>query len=91
MAHEWMQVADALWSSWEPGAIVADTKTGVYADHTKVHTIDFEGTYYKCRGPLNTEPGPQRRPGHLPGGQFASRQEFRCPSCRHHYRRRPRL
>jgi FMN-dependent oxidoreductase (nitrilotriacetate monooxygenase family) len=62
MAHEWMQVVDALWASWEPGAIVADTERKIYADHTKVHAIDFEGTYYKSRGPLNTQPGPQRRP-----------------------------
>ena len=37
-------------------------KTGVFADYTKIHPIDFEGRFYKCRGPLNTAPGPQRRP-----------------------------
>jgi FMN-dependent oxidoreductase (nitrilotriacetate monooxygenase family) len=62
MAHEWMQVVNALWASWEPDAVVADPVGKVYADYTKVHTIDFEGKYYKCRGPLNTIPGPQRRP-----------------------------
>ncbi len=62
MAHEWMQVVDALWASWEPDAVVADAERKIYADHTKVHRIDFEGTYYKSRGPLNTQPGPQRRP-----------------------------
>lgn len=29
---------------------------------TKVHTIDFEGKYFKSRGPLNTAPSPQYRP-----------------------------
>lgn len=62
IADEWMQVCDALWNSWEPGAVVADEETGIYADYTKVHTIDFEGKYFRCRGPLNTIPGPQRRP-----------------------------
>jgi FMN-dependent oxidoreductase (nitrilotriacetate monooxygenase family) len=62
MADEWMEVVNRLWESWEPDAIVADPVTGVFADHTKVHTIDFEGRFYKCRGPLNTAPGPQRRP-----------------------------
>jgi FMN-dependent oxidoreductase (nitrilotriacetate monooxygenase family) len=62
MAHEWMAVANALWSSWEPDAVVADPVRKIYADFSKVHTIDFEGQYYKCRGPLNTVPGPQRRP-----------------------------
>lgn len=62
MAREWMDVATQLWESWEPGAVVLDDEGFVYADHTKVHTIDFKGEYYSCRGPLNTVPGPQGRP-----------------------------
>ncbi len=62
MADEWMQVVNQLWTSWEPGAILADQQTGVFADHTKIHPIHFDGRFYKCRGPLNTAPGPQGRP-----------------------------
>jgi len=62
MAHEWMEAVGALWDSWEPGAVLVDQETPRYADHTKVHTVDFEGKYFKTRGPLNTIPGPQRRP-----------------------------
>ena len=62
MADEWMEICDRLWHSWEPGAIVADPETGVFADHTKIHPIHFEGRFYQSRGPLNTAPGPQRRP-----------------------------
>ena len=62
MADEWMEVANRLWASWEPGAIVADPESAMFADHTKVHPINFEGRFYKCRGPLNTAPGPQGRP-----------------------------
>jgi len=62
MADEWMEVVNRLWESWEPDAIVANPATGVFADHTKVHPIHFEGRFYKSRGPLNTAPGPQRRP-----------------------------
>ncbi len=62
MADEWMEVVNRLWASWEPGAVVANPETGVFADHTKIHPIHFEGRYYKCRGPLNTAPGPQGRP-----------------------------
>jgi FMN-dependent oxidoreductase (nitrilotriacetate monooxygenase family) len=61
-ADEWMQAVSALWESWEEGALQLDEQTGVFADHTKVHTVNFEGQYYKTRGPLNTVPGPQRRP-----------------------------
>jgi FMN-dependent oxidoreductase (nitrilotriacetate monooxygenase family) len=62
MADEWMDVVNRLWASWEPGAIVANPETGVFADHTKIHPIHFEGRFYKSRGPLNTAPGPQGRP-----------------------------
>jgi alkanesulfonate monooxygenase SsuD/methylene tetrahydromethanopterin reductase-like flavin-dependent oxidoreductase (luciferase family) len=62
MADEWMQVVNALWDSWEPGAIIADPVSGVLTDPAKVHPIHFEGRFYKCRGPLNAAPGPQGRP-----------------------------
>ena len=62
MAAEYIDVVTKLWDSWEPGAIVADRKTGVLIDPTKVHTIDFKGEYYASRGPLNSGPCPQGRP-----------------------------
>ncbi|MEV1292182.1 NtaA/DmoA family FMN-dependent monooxygenase [Pseudonocardia sp. NPDC049635] len=62
MAGEWMDAVTALWNSWEPDAVVLDEQSGTYADHTKVHPVDFAGKWYRTRGPLNTIPGPQRRP-----------------------------
>jgi FMN-dependent oxidoreductase (nitrilotriacetate monooxygenase family) len=62
MADEWMTLVSQLWESWEPDAVVLDEENGIFADYTKVHKIDFEGRFYKSRGPLNTVPGPQRRP-----------------------------
>jgi len=62
MAAEYIDVVTQLWSSWEPGAIVADHQSGVLIDPDKVHTIDFKGTYYASRGPLNSGPCPQGRP-----------------------------
>jgi long-chain alkane monooxygenase len=79
MAEEWMDVVSALWESWEPDALVHDQRTPRYADHTKVHPIDFVGKYFRCRGPLNTIPGPQRRPvvaqagNSTPGRELAAR------------------
>src|ERR1700704_3224732 len=62
MAHEFVEIVTRLWDSWEPGAIVADRKTGVLIDPAKVHTINYNGKYYKTRGPLNSGPAPQGRP-----------------------------
>jgi alkanesulfonate monooxygenase SsuD/methylene tetrahydromethanopterin reductase-like flavin-dependent oxidoreductase (luciferase family) len=78
IADEWIQVVDKLWQSWEPGAVVADPETGMYADYRKVHPIDFVGKYFKSRGPLNMPPGPQRRPvicqaGLSPAGRASPR------------------
>lgn len=68
MADEFVELACRLWDSWEPDAVLADVERGVYADHTKVHTVDFEGKFYSSRGPLNTTPSPQGRPVFLQAG-----------------------
>ena len=62
MAAEYIDLVTRLWESWEPGAIVADRKSGVLTDPARVHTIDFKGDYYASRGPLNSGPCPQGRP-----------------------------
>ncbi|MGF7238472.1 MAG: NtaA/DmoA family FMN-dependent monooxygenase [Frankia sp.] len=62
MADDWMQAVDALWNTWDSDALALDEETGVFADHTKVRHANFEGKYYKTRGPLNTVPSPQQRP-----------------------------
>jgi FMN-dependent oxidoreductase (nitrilotriacetate monooxygenase family) len=61
-ADEWVKVVTQLLHSWEPDAVVMDAEQGIFADHTKVHTVDFEGKFFKCRGPLSIPPGPQGRP-----------------------------
>ncbi|MET0884959.1 MAG: LLM class flavin-dependent oxidoreductase, partial [Mycetocola sp.] len=43
MADEYVEVVKGLWNSWDPGALVRDRETGVFADHTKVHPIDHDG------------------------------------------------
>lgn len=78
MADEYMEVCRQLWGSWEPGAIIADRKNGILVDHTKVHAVNFEGKYFKTRGPLNSGPCVQGQPviaqagGSPRGRQFAA-------------------
>jgi FMN-dependent oxidoreductase (nitrilotriacetate monooxygenase family) len=62
MAAEYIEIVTKLWDSWEPGAIVADRRTGVLIEPERVHTIDYHGRYYSSRGPLNSGPCPQGRP-----------------------------
>ncbi|NQW52214.1 MAG: NtaA/DmoA family FMN-dependent monooxygenase [Rhodospirillales bacterium] len=79
MADEFVDLVTQLWSSWDADAIVMDEKSGVFADHTKVHAIDFKGRFFSSRGPLNTARPPQGRPvlvqagGSPQGRHFAAR------------------
>ncbi len=51
-----------LWDSWEDGAIVMDRATGVYADTSRLHTLDHNGAYFSVKGPLNLSRPPQGHP-----------------------------
>ncbi len=62
MAEEYIEIVKKLWASWEPGAILDDLENKVMVDPSKVHTIDYVGTYYSSRGPLNSGPCPQGQP-----------------------------
>ncbi|WP_405805453.1 NtaA/DmoA family FMN-dependent monooxygenase [Streptomyces sp. NBC_00210] len=68
VAEEYFDVVTQLWDSWEADAVVTDRQTNTYADYRKVRTIDFDGKYFKSRGPLNTVPSPQHRPTFLQAG-----------------------
>jgi FMN-dependent oxidoreductase (nitrilotriacetate monooxygenase family) len=76
VADEFVELAEALWDSWEPDAVVRDHATGTYADHTKVHAINFEGKYFKSKGPLNTQPSPQIKPVYVQAGGSGRGRQF---------------
>lgn len=79
MAEEYMEVVTRLWEAWGEDAVVMDPARGIYADHTKVNPIHYEGRFHSCRGPLNTLRSPQVRPvicqagGSPKGRAFASK------------------
>ncbi len=60
-AEDLMGAATAVWDSWEADAVVADPESGYWADHRKVHRVDYQGAYFSTRGPLNS--GPYHRGG----------------------------
>jgi FMN-dependent oxidoreductase (nitrilotriacetate monooxygenase family) len=76
MADEYLDLVCQLWDSWEPDAVVRDREAGVYADYSKVHTIDFEGRFYKSRGPLNTVRSPQGKPVLVQAGASPKGRQF---------------
>jgi FMN-dependent oxidoreductase (nitrilotriacetate monooxygenase family) len=79
IADEYLELCERLWQSWERDAVVANPASGVFADHRKVHRLDFRGAHFACRGPLNVPRPPNDRPvlaqaGNSPRGmRFAAR------------------
>lgn len=76
MADEYMDVFCQLLDSWDSDAVVMDRENGIYADASKVRTIDFKGKYFKVRGPLNTVPSPQGRPVFVQAGASPRGRDF---------------
>lgn len=69
IASEYIDVVKGLWDSWEDDAFVRDKASGLYADFSKMHTLDHEGEFFKVQGPLNMERSPQGRPIVFQAGQ----------------------
>ncbi|MFJ9351138.1 NtaA/DmoA family FMN-dependent monooxygenase [Streptomyces sp. NPDC101237] len=68
-AAETLDVVNALWDSWEPGALTAgaDGKTVLRRD--LVRPIHHRGRFFSVTGPLNIPPLPQGRPVQIQAGQ----------------------
>lgn len=75
-AQEFVDVATALWDSWEDDAVVLDTQSGLFADPDKVHRIDHDGPLFQVRGPLNSPRSPQGRPLLVQAGSSESGKDF---------------
>ncbi|HEY4332639.1 MAG TPA: NtaA/DmoA family FMN-dependent monooxygenase [Ilumatobacteraceae bacterium] len=75
-ADEFVDVCERLWASWDPDAVVMNRKTGEFADPSKVRQINFDGKWFKVRGPLNTVPGPQGRPLYVQAGGSPRGMDF---------------
>jgi len=75
-AEEFVNVVGNLWDSWEDDALVLDKTAGVFADSTKVHSINHVGAYYKVKGPLNSPRSPQGRPVQVQAGSSEDGRDF---------------
>lgn len=75
-AAEFVEVATALWDSWEDDAIELDAAAGRFADPAKVHAIGHAGERFAVRGPLNIPRSPQGRPVLVQAGSSESGKEF---------------
>jgi len=75
-AHEFIQVCNALWNSWDEDALVMDKENAIFADPAKVHRVNFEGEFFKSRGPLNVVRSPQNGPAIIQAGTSPKGRDF---------------
>jgi len=62
MAHESIQIVQALWGSWGEDAYTLDVEGGKFADMDKIQPVNLKGQYYASRGPLPIPPSEQGQP-----------------------------
>ncbi len=62
MADEYLDLVQQLWGSWDQDAYVRDYATSTYVSPDSVRPVNFEGKFFKSRGPLNTLPPRGGRP-----------------------------
>ena len=60
-ADEFMEVVLGHWDSWEDDALILDKAGDRFADPAKVHRLDYQGKFFKSKGPL---PVPRSAQGH---------------------------
>ena len=71
-AHEFVEVVQRAWDSWEVDAVVGDRDRGVWADRGKLHAPRFHGKYYDAEGVLPFPRSPQGHPVLVQAGQSAA-------------------
>ncbi|MEP7454723.1 LLM class flavin-dependent oxidoreductase [Phyllobacterium sp. SB3] len=61
-AAEFLDVAKALWDSWDDDALVIDKTSGLFAHRERIHYLNHHGKHFKVKGPLNVPRPPQGHP-----------------------------
>lgn len=75
-ADEVLEACTALWNTWDDDALKFDKVNGVFADNSKVHWVDYEGTDLEIHGALTTPQPPQGRPVFMQAGSSPRGREF---------------
>ncbi|MFZ2067630.1 MAG: LLM class flavin-dependent oxidoreductase [Xanthobacteraceae bacterium] len=75
-ADEFMEIVHGHWDAWEDDAIVQDKASGLFAHPAKVHRLDYEGRYYRSRGPFTVPRSAQGHPLIIQAGSSGRGRRF---------------
>ena len=90
-AHEFVQVVQGLWDSYEDDAFPRDKAAGVFLDKSKQHALNHKGEFFSVAGPLALTRSKQGQPvifqagisedgrnlgAHIADGLFAGVESF---------------
>lgn len=73
---DYLETCFRLWDSWEPGALIADKETGIFADPDKVHPLPETEGLVRSKGPLTIPRSPQGKPVILQAGSSDRGRDF---------------
>ncbi len=75
-ADEFMEIVLGHWDAWEDDAIVQDKATGLFATPEKVHRLDYQGRYFRSRGPFTVPRSAQGHPVIIQAGSSGRGKAF---------------
>jgi FMN-dependent oxidoreductase (nitrilotriacetate monooxygenase family) len=75
-ADEFMEIVLGHWGAWEDDAIVQDKAAGLFAKAEKVHRLDYEGRYFRSRGPFTVPRSAQGHPVIIQAGSSGRGKTF---------------
>jgi FMN-dependent oxidoreductase (nitrilotriacetate monooxygenase family) len=77
LTEEYVDVVYKLWEgSWEDDALLADRRSGLFADPSKIHRINHVSKHYQVEGPHLVAPSPQRTPVLFQAGSSKVGRDF---------------
>jgi len=75
-ADEFMEIVLGHWDTWEDDAVVQDKASGLFARPEKVHRLDYQGRYYRSRGPFTVPRSAQGHPVIIQAGASGRGRRF---------------
>lgn len=75
-AEQFVAVAREFWDSWADDAVLADVGAGIYADPSRIQSVDYRSPQFEVHGVASLPAGPQGHPVLLQAGDSDEGRAF---------------